>query len=71
MPNYTFKMGRLFIDVHYDAALLWIERCNDSRVLFYEIRRPAMSYVLASTLRMDCARAMNNSVSLTSLVEVI
>ena len=30
-----------------------------------------MSYVLASTLRMDCARAMNNSVSLTSLVEVI
>lgn len=36
MPNYTFKMGRLFIDVHYDAALLWIERCNDSRVLFYE-----------------------------------
>jgi len=30
-----------------------------------------MLYVLASTLRMDCARAMNNSVSLTSLVEVI
>ena len=29
-----------------------------------------MSYVLASSLRMDCARAMNNSVSLTSLVEV-
>ena len=36
MPNYTFKMGRLFIDVHYDAALLWIERCNDSRVFLYK-----------------------------------
>lgn len=71
MPNYTFKMGRLFIDVHYDAALLWIERCNDSRVFSIKIRPAGMLYVLASTLRMDCARAMNNSVSLTSLVEVI
>lgn len=40
MPNYTFKMGRLFIDVHYDAALLWIERCNDSRVFSIKYVRP-------------------------------
>lgn len=71
MPNYTFKW--VVYSLMYTMTQLFCGSSDAMTAGFFSMKiRPAgMSYVLASTLRMDCARAMNNSVSLTSLVEVI